>query len=241
MKKSAKLFQQIIFKGPLFQIKWERIVLDEAHIIRNHNTAAASSCCNLKGINRWALTGTPVQNKEMDIYSILKFLRCTPFSDLHIFKKWINMSTQGGRDRLTNVLKPLLLRRTKKELQEKGELQMTTEKIIEEVNFEMNKQEMNVYSKILTLSKTLFGQYMEQRADRQHANNMGLGYQRPYQRSREPNEAYSKMHDRFKRLHAFNKEVKSFEILVLITRLRQICNHPGLIVAVSTYIQYLSI
>lgn len=219
--------------GPLHQIKWERIVLDEAHIIRNHTTAAAIACCRLIGINRWALTGTPVQNKEMDLYSLVKFLKCTPFSNLQVFKKWLNLQTQGGRDRLSNLLKPLLLRRTKAELQDKGELNTLTDKKVEVVDFDSTKAESNVYSKILLLSKTLFGQFLSQRAERDHTNNMAFGNMPPYARRTEPNAAYHKMHDKFSRKHAFTGEVKSHQILVLITRLRQVCNHPGLIDSVS--------
>lgn len=226
-------FFRLFNQGTLHNIKWERVVLDEAHVIRNYSTAASIACSKLKGTKRWALTGTPVQNKETDVYSLLKFIKCTPFNELAIFKKWMNTNTAGGRDRLTNVLKPLLLRRTKLELQDKGELQSLPEKTLEMVKVVLSTNEMNVYSKILTYSKQLFSDFLAQRASSEHRNNMGLGLAAPHNRKREPNEAYHKMHDKFSLLHANNGMVKSSQILVLITRLRQICNHPGLIDKVS--------
>jgi len=33
---------------------------------------------------RWALTGTPIQNKEIDAFSLIKYLRCSPFDDLAV-------------------------------------------------------------------------------------------------------------------------------------------------------------
>lgn len=33
---------------------------------------------------RWALTGTPMHNKELDMYALLKFLKCSPFDDLQV-------------------------------------------------------------------------------------------------------------------------------------------------------------
>ena len=62
-------------------MEWTRIVLDEAHQIRNHKSKTAQAVCLLRGGRRWALTGTPVQNKEMDLFSLIKFLGCSPFDD----------------------------------------------------------------------------------------------------------------------------------------------------------------
>lgn len=47
-------------KGPLSQIEWRRIVLDEGHTIRNAKTKAALAACQLKAQSRWVLTGTPM-------------------------------------------------------------------------------------------------------------------------------------------------------------------------------------
>lgn len=70
--------------GLLGDIKWQRIILDEAHVIRNHKTKTCEGICALKSKSRWALTGTPIQNREIDLYAIIKFLRCTPFDDLAV-------------------------------------------------------------------------------------------------------------------------------------------------------------
>ena len=53
---------------------WFRIILDEAHYIRNMSTRASSALMNLKGINKWALTGTPIQNGVSDIWTLLSFI-----------------------------------------------------------------------------------------------------------------------------------------------------------------------
>jgi SWI/SNF-related matrix-associated actin-dependent regulator of chromatin subfamily A3 len=47
----------------LQQIHWFRIILDEAHIIKDVTTVQSQAACSLKAERRWCLTGTPIQNK----------------------------------------------------------------------------------------------------------------------------------------------------------------------------------
>lgn len=74
--------------SPLYSIKWRRIILDEAHQVRNYKSQTSIAVCALPAKSRWALTGTPVHNKELDLYALLKFLRCSPFDDLAV--SWYN-------------------------------------------------------------------------------------------------------------------------------------------------------
>ena len=48
-------------KGELHQVKWLRVVLDEAQAIKNHFSHISRACRALEGKFRWAITGTPVQ------------------------------------------------------------------------------------------------------------------------------------------------------------------------------------
>ena len=92
----------------LFGVYWYRIVLDEAHNIRNHKTAKSIGVNGLKKgeedigtmpphsqwphhhpppppVHRWAVTGTPVQNQLRDMYGLIQFVELAPFDDI---KEW---------------------------------------------------------------------------------------------------------------------------------------------------------
>ena len=64
---------------PLLQTNFFRIVLDEAHMIREQSTRQSQAICALSAQRRWAVTGTPVQNRLDDLGALIKFLRVQPF------------------------------------------------------------------------------------------------------------------------------------------------------------------
>ncbi|GBP24416.1 Transcription termination factor 2 [Eumeta japonica] len=209
-------------RGVLMKMRWRRVILDEAHIVRNHKSLTSMAVSALESDKRWCLTGTPVQNKDLDVFALLKFLRCTPFNDLLMWKKWIDNKTLGGQDRLSMIMSCLLLRRTKVQLQQKGQLDCLPNRDMLNIDVTLTKEEMNVYQKVLVFSKTLFAQFLHQRAEKHADMASGL--------LPKTNDAYSKMHKKMVALQGA-KPVKSHEILVLLLRLRQVCCHCGLIAA----------
>lgn len=224
--------------GILNEIKWRRIILDEAHVIRNRKTAQARACCQLKALHRWALTGTPVQNHEEDIQSLLAFLRCQPFDDVSTFRRWCDADYGSGSDRLALLLKPMLLRRTKLELQNKGELASIGTKEIEEISVKLTKYEMEVYSRIMGHSCMMFNEFLQQRTDKRYGGSMmrGRRLQNIVQQMAEDSESHTvidQVFDKFRKLHQVGDELKATHIFVLILRLRQLCNHPSFILTVS--------
>ncbi|KAF2768701.1 hypothetical protein EJ03DRAFT_328009 [Teratosphaeria nubilosa] len=67
--------------SPINAIRFHRLILDEAHSIKSRNTGVAKACFALKGTYKWCLSGTPIQNRIGEFFSLLRFLEVRPFAD----------------------------------------------------------------------------------------------------------------------------------------------------------------
>ncbi|KAJ5640398.1 hypothetical protein N7528_000023 [Penicillium herquei] len=61
-------------------VDYHRVILDEAHNIKQRTTSVAGACFALKAKYKWCLSGTPVQNRIGEFFSLLRFLQVRPFA-----------------------------------------------------------------------------------------------------------------------------------------------------------------
>ncbi|RHZ01800.1 hypothetical protein DYB35_013057, partial [Aphanomyces astaci] len=82
-------------KSVIHNVSWTRLILDEAHSIKNKTTTYFKACSAITATHRWCLTGTPIQNSLDDMLALLTFLRYEPI---------LLRRTKASRDPVTNQL-----------------------------------------------------------------------------------------------------------------------------------------
>ncbi|GJQ08747.1 hypothetical protein GpartN1_g538.t1 [Galdieria partita] len=190
--------------SPLYTGEWYRVVLDEAHIIKDRNTQTAKACYALNSERRWLLTGTPIQNSLDDFFSFIHFLKAYPYAE---YKFWVRriskphsykpdcserQSAERAIQSLTNFF---LLRRTKRTLGEDGmPIVSLPERRVEILRLEPFEEEKKIYLSLYTHSKSTFEMLLSE-------NRLLANFA---------------------------------TVLELILRLRQCCNHPDLVLNSSS-------
>lgn len=119
--KKAKLDPPRRKAGPAFRVKWRRVVLDEAHNIKNRRTDNFQAMSMLKSEYRWCLTGTPIQNSVDDIYALFEFIKYKFVPNYEVWnmnwKKRLENNIARVRERAFKCFQAIvgvvLLRRTK--------------------------------------------------------------------------------------------------------------------------------
>lgn len=115
-------------------IEWDYMVLDEAQAIKNPSTAQTKSVKSIRAKMKIAMTGTPIENRLSDLWSLFDFLNkgllgtTKEFSD---FAKNLSENT-AGYSKLRKMIQPFILRRLK-----------TDKKIISDLP---DKLEINAYT-----------------------------------------------------------------------------------------------
>lgn len=201
-----------------FGVHWYRVILDEAHSIKNRNAKATKAACALRAEYRWCLTGTPMQNNLDELQSLVHFLRIQPYDDLAEWRANIDGPMKNGRGhiairRLHTLLRCFMKRRTKDILKEEGALVAGGKKALEAAAAKAKKE-----GKALEEPKAAF------KVTERKVVTVSAEFS-PAER-----EFYNRLAERAdKSLEKMMKgKVNYANALVLLLRLRQACNHPRL-------------
>lgn len=101
----------------LGEVAWHAVILDEAQFIKNPDTATAKVASGLHAQHRLLLTGTPIENRTLDLWSLFAFLQPGLFGSQKDFKHlYGDRAGPEAWARLARRIRPFLLRRTKSQV-----------------------------------------------------------------------------------------------------------------------------
>jgi SNF2 family DNA or RNA helicase len=170
----------------LSQIKWGAAILDEAQNIKNAQTKQARAARKLKADHHIALTGTPMENRLTELWSLFDFMNPGYLGSLNRFKTRFVVPIEKQQqtetiDQLQKLVRPFMLRRTKQD---------------PEVALNLPpKQEQKEYVSLTVEQASLYEQLVK---------------------------------DTFAELQKLSGFERKGRILKLLTKLKQLCNHPSL-------------
>lgn len=145
--------------SPMKKIVWWRVILDEAHVIKNVNAQQSRAVTNLNAKRRWVVTGTPIQNGSFDLFSLMAFLRFDPFSIRSYWNSLVQrplaQGNQKGLSRLQVIMATISLRRTK----DKGLVGLPP-KTIETCYVDLSAEERELYDQMEGEAKTVVRNYI---------------------------------------------------------------------------------
>ncbi|XP_015490736.1 transcription termination factor 2 isoform X1 [Parus major] len=212
--------------SPLLRVAWARIILDEAHNIKNPRVQTSIAVCKLRASARWAVTGTPIQNNLLDMYSLLRFLRCSPFDEYKVWKYQVDNNTRKGGERLSLLTRSLLLQRTKDQLDSAGKpLVSLPQRSTQLHQLKLTAEEQSVYNVLFARSRSTLQSYLK----RQEQKNEGREYDggNPFEKVAQE---FGVSQKEFVAGSQSASQVSSTaHVLSMLLRLRQCCCHLSLL------------
>ncbi|XP_069094372.1 chromodomain-helicase-DNA-binding protein 8 isoform X2 [Pleurodeles waltl] len=112
-------FEMVLSDCPeLREIEWRCVIIDEAHRLKNRNCKLLDSLKHMDLEHKVLLTGTPLQNTVEELFSLLHFLEPSQFpSESEFLKDFGDLKTEEQVQKLQAILKPMMLRRLKEDVE----------------------------------------------------------------------------------------------------------------------------
>ncbi|KAK4302059.1 hypothetical protein Pmani_025841 [Petrolisthes manimaculis] len=140
--------------------KWKYFILDEAQNIKNFKSQRWQLLLNFQSQRRLLLTGTPLQNNLMELWSLMHFLMPNIFASHREFREWFSNPVtgmiEGNKEynesiikRLHKVLRPFILRRLKSEVE-----QQMPKKFEHVIMCRLSKRQRYLYEEFMSRTKT---------------------------------------------------------------------------------------
>ena len=128
-------------------LKFDFCIIDEAQNIKNPDSIITNAIKKINAEVKFALTGTPVENNLTELWSIFDFVMPGYLYSKHKFEK-IFANSDKNSSQLKNLIKPFMLRRTKKEVMDE-----LPDKIEQKFYVELEKEHKRAYKSFVNLIK----------------------------------------------------------------------------------------
>ena len=129
------------------ELNFDYCVIDEAQNIKNPDSLITKAIKTINADVRFALSGTPVENNLTELWSIFDFIMPGYLYNKNKFEQ-IFVNNDKNYNHLKNLIKPFMLRRTKKEV-----IDELPEKIEQKFYVEMEKEHKRAYKSFVNLIK----------------------------------------------------------------------------------------
>ena len=135
----------------LNDIEWHRIVLDEAQNIKNPKAALTKAICKFSAPHRLALTGTPIENRLLDLWSIFNFLNPGYLGTQTQFRKSFEVPIQKSNNprqsaTLKKLVEPFILRRVKTD---RSIIKDLPDKVEQKLFCNLTKEQASLYEAVV--------------------------------------------------------------------------------------------
>lgn len=122
-------YQLVVSDEKVFhRVNWQYMILDEAQAIKNINSQRWNTLLSFNCRNRLLLSGTPIQNSMSELWALLHFIMPNLFDSHEQFQEWFSRDIEAHSQekgelnqeqlkRLHKILKPFMLRRVKKDVE----------------------------------------------------------------------------------------------------------------------------
>jgi SWI/SNF-related matrix-associated actin-dependent regulator of chromatin subfamily A3 len=142
----------------IFDLHFHRVVLDEAHIIRNSTTGFFKACQAIRADHRLCLTGTPFVNRPSDIQSLLQFLQVQPLCVKQVFDKAVTKKIMArnpaGLSTLRATMACVALRRTKAKVL--STIKLVTKTVDEKIVYFPAGEHKRIHDLLYAIARTAY-------------------------------------------------------------------------------------
>ena len=203
------------------EIKWHRVIIDEAQNIKNPKAKQSKVLFGLNSKHQIALTGTPIENSVVDLWSIFNFLNKDYLKDLNNFKKIFHNNPEN-RPQLKRLTEPFILRRLKTD---KSIISELPDKIEQNIYCQLTKEQASLYQAVVNqLAKDMQNDELKSSAMLSSLTRLKQICNHPVQYLQDNSEFTEKRSLKLQRLLSIVDEaIENEESVLIFSQYKEIC------------------